>query len=33
MFELFSNPKEKPFLWVGMGIGLLLIAILKTYLH
>jgi hypothetical protein len=33
MFELFSNPKDKPYLWIGMGIGLLAIAILRTYLN
>lgn len=33
MFDLFSNPKEKPYLWIGMGIGLLTIAILRTYLN
>lgn len=33
MFELFSSPKEKPYLWIGAGIGLLAIAILRTYLN
>ena len=33
MFELFSTPKQKPYLWIGMGIGLLSIAILRSYLN
>lgn len=33
MFELFSNLKDRPYPWIGLGIGLLAIAILRTYLN
>jgi hypothetical protein len=32
MFDIFSNPREKFYFWIGLGIGLLAIAILRTYL-
>lgn len=31
MFDLSSNPFKKLYFWVGLGIGLLIIAIVRTY--
>jgi hypothetical protein len=32
MQHFFYAPKEKPYFWLGLGIGLLSIAILRSYL-
>jgi hypothetical protein len=33
MFDIFSNPREKFYFWIGLGIGLLTIAIVRSYLQ
>jgi hypothetical protein len=33
MLEYFTRPKEKHLFWIGLGIGILLVAILRSYIH